>query len=246
VIGGLVVAATLPGVAVAGKKVVSGQQTLQIKARLSPARAGARHVTFGFRLDYRSTTPGQQVPYNTKTITLLMPPGLVLDPTAAPACKRSRIDKANGDVSKCPRNTVVGHGTVGVNAAPTVATPITGTATVYNAVNDTGKGQPKGTRTLILWVKTSIGVNTALPFRVLKGPGGRVKLRATLTKPSQSGLSPGSFTIQTVVLSVSGSGKGSYLTNPRVCSGGWPFSLTLVNYFHQPSIAANDQVKCRP
>jgi hypothetical protein len=245
VIGVLVVGVILPGLALAGKKVVSGQQTLQIKARLRPASAGARHVAFDFRFDYRSTTPGQQPPYNVKTITLVMPRGLVLNPAAAPACKRSQIDSANGDLSTCPLNTIVGHGSVVANAAPTISTAITGTVTVYNAVNDVGRGQPKGTRNLVLWVKTSIGVNSAIAFRVLKGAGGRVELRATFPKPSQPGVSPGSFTIQTVLLSVFGSGKRSYITDPAVCPGSWPFSLRVVNYFDQPSITARDQVKCR-
>jgi hypothetical protein len=131
------------------------------------------------------------------------------------------------------------------NAAPTISTPITETVTVYNAINDVGKGQPKGTRNLILWVKSSIGVNTALPFRVLRGAGGRVELHATLTKPSQAGVSPGSFTRQTVVLSVSRSGKGSFITDPALCSGTWPFSLTVGDYFNQPSITARDLVTCR-
>lgn len=245
VVGGLILAFTLSGAALAGNKVVSGKQTLQIKAGLRPARAGARHVTSSLRFDYRSTTPGQQAPYNTKSITFLEPPGLVLNPAAAPACRRSRIENAHGDISTCPRNTIVGHGSVVVNARPTIPTLIARTVTVYNAVNDLGKGQPKGTRNLILWVKTSIGLKIAVPFRVLKGPGGRVELRTTLPKPSHPGLAPGFGTLQTVTLAVSGSGKRSYITNPAVCSGSWPFSLTVTNYFHQPSITARHRVDCQ-
>jgi hypothetical protein len=240
-----VIVATLPEVALAGKKTVSGQQTLQIKAHLTPSRAGAAHVAFGFRYQYQSTQPGQQPPYNAKTITLVMPRGLVLNPAAAPACKRSLIDKANGDVSKCPSKTIVGHGTVLVNAAPTIAAPITGTATIYNAVDDLGIGQPKGTRNLVLWVKTSLGITQAVPFRVLKRHGGHVELRAQLQQPSTPGVSPGSFTIQSVALSISYSGRKSYITDPPTCRGAWPFSLTITNYFGQPSITAHDSVKCR-
>jgi hypothetical protein len=157
----------MSGVALAGSNVVSGKQTLQIKAGLRPARAGARHVTSTFRFDYRSTTPGQQAPYNTKSIT----PWSRRDwcSTLPPACKRSLINSAHGDLSACPRNTIVGHGTVVVNARPTVPTLISGTVTIYNAVNNIGQGQPKGTRNLVLWVTTSIGLKIAVPFRVLKG-----------------------------------------------------------------------------
>jgi hypothetical protein len=241
----LALAVAVPGAALAGTKAVSGKQTLQIKAHLSPSTAGATHVEFGFRYDYKSTQAGQQPPYNAKTITLVMPSGLVLDPAAAPACKRSQIDKANGDVSKCPPKTIVGHGTVVVNAAPTISAPITGTATIYNAINDVGIGQPKGTRNLILWVKTSIGVNQAFPFRVLKAAGHRVELQARLKKPKQRGVTPGTFTIQTVVLSVTGSGRRSFITDPPSCASSWRFSLKVVNYFNQPPITAHDRVKCR-
>lgn len=246
-VGVTVIAVAVPGAALAGKKVTSGQQTLQIKTRLSSAKAGAGHVRFGFTYQYKSTTPGQQPPYNAKTITLVMPRGLALNPAAAPACKRSQIDAAKGDLSKCPAKTIVGHGTVQANAAPTIAAPITGTATVYNAVNDTGEShEPKGTRNLVLWVKTSIGVNQVFPFRVIRGAGRPVELQASLTKPAQPGVSPGSFTIQSVDLSIAGSGKRSLITNPKSCSGSWPFALRVVNYFGQPGITAHDQVKCRP
>lgn len=239
-------AVVLPGAALAGKKVTSGHQTLQIKAHLKPNRAGARHVTFAFHYDYRSTTPGQQPPYNPKTITLVMPTGMVLNPNAAPACKRSQIDQNRGDAGKCPRKTIVGHGTVVANAAPTVSTPITGTVTIYNAINDVGIGQPRGTRNLVLWVKPSLGVNQAIAFRVLKSVGGHEALRATFTKPTHPGVTPGSFTIQTVTLSTRGSGKASYITNPLACSGSWQFALKIVNYFNQPPVTAHDGVKCQP
>lgn len=242
VTGVMVGAVVLPGVALAGGKVVSGQQTLQIKAHLAPAKAGARNVTLGFHYDYESTTPPQQPPYNVKTITFVMPAGMALNPAAAPACKRSQIDKTG--VPSCPSNTIVGHGTVVANATPAISTLITGTATIYNAVNNLGEGQPKGTRNLILWVKTSIGVTQAVPFRVMKGTGGRMELQARFTKPAQPGVSPGSFTIQTIDLSVSHTGRASFITDPPACSGSWPFALTVVNYFGQPSITAHDRVRC--
>jgi hypothetical protein len=238
------VGVALPGVALAGKKVTSGQQTLQIKVGLSSRRAAAQHVTLRFHYDYRSTTPGQQPPYNTKTITFVLPAGMVLNPFAAPACKRSQIDKNAGDVGKCPRKTIVGNGTVVANAAPTISAPITGTVTIYNAVNNVGIGQPKGTRNLILWVKTSLGVNQAIPFRVIMR-GRREKLRATFTKPSRPGVTPGSFTVQTVTLSTRGSGKRSFITNPATCTRSWQFALNVVNYFNQPPITATDSVRCQ-
>lgn len=302
-IGAAVVAVALPAVALAGEgegeKVVSGQQTLQIAAGLVSGaksaavlnKARAEHVTLAFRYDYRSTTPPQRPPYNTRMVTIVMPAGLVLNPAAAPACNRSQIDAAKGDVSKCPRDTVVGEANVAGAAGPftpasdtrsqpgpppppplpptpppptppPASTPpppppstpppppppapqvIVGMATIYNAVNNVGEGQPKGTQNLILWWTNSSGVNQAIPFRVLKGAGGRAELQATFAKPSQPGVSPDSITIETVVLSLSGSGKRSFITNPAMCSRSWLFTVTIVNYFGQPSITAQDRVKC--
>ena len=246
VIGASVAALTFSGIALAGKRAVSGQQTLLIKAGLSPSSAAARHVTFSFHYEYRSTRPGQQPPYNMKTVTLLMPAGLVVNPTAAPACKQSQINKAMGNLVFCPRKTIVGHGSVVANARPLVPTLITGTATVYNSVNDVGMGQPKGTRNLILSVKTSDGGIQVFPFQMMRGPGGRAKLVARLPKPPQPGVTRGTVTIQMLDLSVSGSVMGSFNTNPAVCSRSWQFALMIVNYFNQPPITAYDQVKCKP
>lgn len=246
VIGALVAVVVPSGVALAGKRVVSGQQTLLIKARLSPSTAGARNVTFGFHYEYRSTRGRQQPPYNMKTITLVMPRGLVVNPAAAPACKQSQINKAMGDLSKCPRNTIIGRGSVVANARPTVPRLITGTATVYNVVNDVGRGQPKGARDLILWVKTSDGGVQEFPFQAMRSPDGRAKLVARLPKPAQPGVMHGTVTVQRLDLSVSGSVMGSFNTNPTRCSGSWRFVLKIVNYFNQPPITAYDRVRCKP
>lgn len=253
VTGALVAALVLSGVALAGKRVVSGHQALVIKAQLSPSTAGARDVTFGFHYKYRRPRGGQQPPYNMKTITLLMPRGLVVNPTAAPACKQSQINRAKGNLAKCPRKTVIGHGKVVANARPLLSRLITGTAAVYNVVNDVGtavinggKRQAKGTRNLILWVKTSDGGIQTFPFQAMRAPGGRAKLVARLPKPAQPGVTRGTVTVQRLDLSVSGSVIGSFNTNPPRCPGSWRFVLKIVNYFNQPPITAYDRVKCQP
>lgn len=246
VIGASVAAAVLSGVALAGKRVVSGQQTLLIQARLSPSTAGARDVTVSFHYEYGSTRPPQQPPYNMKTITLVMPRGLVVNPAAAPACTQSQINQAKGNLAKCPRRTIIGHGSVVANARPLVPKLITGTATVYNTVDNVGAAEPKGTRNLILWVKTSNGGDQMFPFRAMRGSGGRVKLVASLPKPAQPGVTRGTVTVQRLDLSVSGSVTGSFNTNPAVCAGSWQFKLMIVNYFRQPPITAYDRVKCKP
>jgi hypothetical protein len=66
-----------------------------------------------------------------------------------------------------------------------------------------------------------------------------------MTKPKKPGVTPGSFTIEHVKLSVSaGTAAKPYLSDVTSCHGSWPFSFTIKNWFNQPSITAHDKVRC--
>lgn len=234
-----------PAVALAGKPVTSGQQKLQIKAGLKPARAGARHVTLSLHISYTNPHGKQQPPYNTKTLTLTGPFGI--RPTAVPACKESVIMKANNKTSGCPANTKVGTGTIVINASPTIPKPISGMLTVYNGVNDRGfAGHKKGSRTIFLYARTSVGLSGFYTFYIFKAVGGGTKLVSSSPKPKKPGVTPGSFTIQSTNLSVSGGSAGKpYLTDSKRCGGSWLFTFRIDNWFNQPSVTAHDRVMCR-
>lgn len=234
-----------PAMALAGKAVTSGQQKLQIKAGLNPARAGARHVTLSFHISYTNPHGTQQPPYSSKTLTITGPFGV--HPTAVPACKESVIVKATNKTSGCPAGTKVGTGTIVINASPTIPKPFSGTVTVYNGVNDRGyAGHRKGSRNIFLYARTSVGVSGVLTFYIVKTPGGGTKLVAQLPKPAKPGVTPGSYTIQTTNLSISGgSASKPYLTDPPSCRGSWLFSFRNDNWFNQPSVTAHDRVMCR-
>jgi hypothetical protein len=241
----VVAALIVPGAALGGKRVFSGQQSLQIRAKLTPNTA-ARHSALAFHIDYEGPAPGQQAPYNARTISFLYPRGLVLNPKAAAACKRSAIDAAKGNASVCPAKSKVGRGTAVINAAPTIPAPILATVSIYNSVNDTGAGgEPKGTRNVLFYAQTSIGANSIIAFRISKLRDGQMKLVAKFTKPTSPGITPGSFTIEKVDVTIRGSGRKAYMTNPPRCSGGWTFAMTLTNYFGQPSVTAHDRARCR-
>ena len=243
----MVIAAVVvvPAVASAGKKASSGQQSLQIKVSVKPSRAAARGI-FELRYAYtNSKDPGQQPVYNTKSITFTEPKGLVFKAVAVPSCRESAVLKANGDAGVCPSGSKVGSGTVVVNARPAVKALINGTVTVYNGVDDGGYGgSPKGSSELILYVKTAIGANTTDYFHVVKAANGRRQLVARFVQPAQPGVTPGSFTLEKLDLTLTSSTMKPYLSNPGTCSGSWPFSITVTNWFGQPSITAYDQVKC--
>ncbi len=234
-----------PAVAVAGPPTTSGDQKLQIKASVSPAKAGAKPVTLDLNVSYTNPKhPGQQPSENTKNV--IFTGQYRLHPSAVPACKLSSNIAAGGKTSGCPANTRVGSGTVVINAAPTIKQPITGTVTLYNGVNDNGSGgHPKGARAVFLYAQTSIHVNSTLAFYIHKSPSGGVTLIENVAKPKKPGVTPGSFTIQHVKLSVSGGTAAKpYLSNVTSCHGSWPFSFTIQNWFSQPPITARAKVKC--
>ncbi len=240
-----VAAALVPAAALAGKPVTSGDQKLQVKASLSPAKAGAKPVTLGVSVSYTNPkNSAQQPPYNTRQ--LIFTGQYATHPFAVPACKESANVTANGKTSGCPANTKIGSGSVVVNAAPTIKQPITGTVTIYNGVNDRGYGgHPKGARTIFLYVQTSVHINVTDVFYIHKAPGGGTKLVADVTKPKKPGVTPGSFTIKHIMLSVSGgTASKPYLSDVSKCSGSWPFSFTVNNWFNQPSVTAQDKVTC--
>ena len=223
-----------------------GPAELQIKVTLKPNRAGARGVKFELRYGYTNPkAPGQQPPYNLKSIIFTEPKGVALNPSAVPSCRESAVVNANDNASVCPSNSKVGNGSVTVNARPAIPTLISGTVTIYNGVDDGGYGGfPKGSRELILNIVTSIGVNSVEFFHVVKAAGGQVQLIARGAKPAMPGVAPGSLTLQSLDLTIASSSKKPYLSNPSTCPGSWPFSLAVTNWFGQPSITARDQVSC--
>jgi hypothetical protein len=240
-----VAAVLVPAVALAGKPVTSGDQKLQVKASLNPAKAGAKPVTLGVSVSYTNPkNSAQQSPYNTRQ--LIFTGRYATHPFAVPACKESSNIKAKGKTSGCPANTKIGSGSVVVNAAPTIKQPITGTVTVYNGVNDGGfGGHPKGARNIFLFVQTSLHINVTDVFYIEKAPGGGTKLVADMSKPTKPGITPGSFTIKHITLSVSGgTASKPYFSDATACRGSWPFSFTINNWFNQPSVTAHDKVAC--
>ncbi len=242
VVVALVAAVVTPAVALAGKKVVSGDQSLQLKVSLTPARAGAKGAVLTLEQRYLNPKhPGQQPPYNTKTISFSTPKGLVIHPHALPQCKESAAIKSGGGV--CPASSKVGAGRFVVNARPSVSKLITGTITEFNGIDDGGyAGFPKGSPEVILYIKS---LNVTNFFHLAKNKDGSEKLVGVSTKPSKPGLAPGNITIQYLKLSLFRSSRSKpYLTNPPTCHGSWPFSLTTTNYFGQPSVTARAAAKC--
>lgn len=249
IVGVAILAVMVPAVALAGKTVVVGQQSLKVKATLSSVKAGARGVTLTLDVQYRNPKhPAQQPPYNSKDIIFKEPAGSTINTSAFPTCLESTVVKANGAATGCPAGSVVGHGTIVANARPTFKQLINATLTLYNGINDRGyDGFRPGSRILVFYVKTSIGLNTSFIFHIVKTRSGATELISKTSKPKKPGVTPGTFSLQRVHLTVAGkspSGK-PYGINPPTCTGRWQASMTITNWFGGPTITASDSINCR-
>jgi hypothetical protein len=245
-VGVLVAVALLPAVAYAGKRVVSGQVSLQIKVTLGRTRANARGVSLRLVAHTMSTKPGGgQPPYNARSITFIEPPGMRMNPSVLPKCRESAVRASKTGAAVCPADTKVGTGTVVINARPAVPALIAGTVTAYNAVDDGGfGGYPKGSPEVMLDIATSLGIGLSEPLHIVVS-GGRVELIVNLPRASAPGPHPGDFTLQRLNLTLAGPRRKPYIVNPPTCPGSWPFSLTIRNWFGPPPITARDRVSCR-
>lgn len=241
----LIVAVLVPAAALAGKTVISGEQQLNIHVTLDPARAGARGVTLHFHsLLVNPKHPGQQPPYNGNETIIRYPKGMSANGSAVPKCLESTVIKAKDAAKACPAASKVGAGTVVVNGRPAIKNLITGTLAAYNGDDDKGYGgYPKGSRMLIIIVKTSIGLTVPEFLHATKAPDGSPESVGKSNKPSKPGIAPGDITLQKLDLTIGGP-HSAYLMDPPTCGGSWTFSLTSTNYFGQPSITATDTVKC--
>ncbi len=247
IVGVVILAAVLPPAALAGKRVVVRAQSLQIQVGLSSTKAGARLRTVHLHAVYKNPKhPAQQPPYNTKSVIFVLSKGVALHPKNAPACKESIQVNNNGSVNGCPAGSKVGTGRIVVNAAPAVPKPIPAALTIYNGIDDGGYGgYPRGSRLLIFYLQTSLGLNVTEFFHIVKMSGGSYALISKMVKPAKPGITPGTFSLQTVDLTLRNSANKPYFTNPSTCTGSWGFSLKITNYFGQPSITAQDLVNCR-
>lgn len=227
-----------PALAIAGKKATAGDQSLQISALVQPAKAG-KNVNLAFQVDYESLNDNAQIKENTKAVALLLPKGMKIHTSNRPTCALSVMLEENGS-KNCPPNSLVGAGTGTADARP--GGPILDAEIyAYNGIDDVNvDGTPRvpGTPALILEARTTIGVNTQLPFDIL----GR-RLQLDFNEPGVGTQQP--FHIQKVKLGIPvEKGKKPYVTAPRTCTGSWPFAMTITNY-DGPSITAKHAVRCK-
>ena len=245
-------AAALPGLAYAGSKVTSADQTLQISASVSPNKAspshGARGVVLKFHTDYESLNQGAQIKEATKAVIVGLPSGLKIHTDRAAVCKVSDMNKldSSGNAvgpAACPAGSQVGSGTGTADARPAVPQPLQATIQMFNGIDDVNTdGSPRspGVPAVILYAKTNIGATSILPFDIV---GNTLELDFAAPAPGQSSL----YHLQKVdVTFPNRGGRKAYITAPRKCGSSrhWKFTQTVTNY-DGPSISATHLVRCR-
>jgi hypothetical protein len=229
----------LAGVAWAGKTAHAGNQSLQLKVKVTPPGGRARGATLKIHVDYESTTPGQRVVGANKDIALELADGMRIHPGAAGVCSATAIQNAKGSPSGCPRSSVVGSGTLTADARPTLSTPVPGTITIYNA-----RGKHRDLYFYVHTKFTSFGYFFNIIDQDRDHDGDREEyLDAGFNPPT----GPSLFTLKTLDFSIHNSSTHKpFIYNPAECLGSnkWLFRLTLTSYGSEPPITAADGAHC--
>lgn len=235
-VGSLVVVVAVPGLAFAGSKVTSGHQTLQVRAGLKPAKAGAGSI-LKLHIDYESLLPNQHVG-DTASVQLQLPQGSHLNPHSYTQCDYNKLagKPVSQDGAICPKDSVLGSGTFTADARPTVAQPVAGTFTLYNV-----KGHHDD---VLLAGKTAYGYVSLLFLYTVRGSGGRAEPALTAYEQNNGGHSL--YTIKTLQATIGRPHHRAFVTNPRRCTrSGWRLGVRIENFGSEPTIQAHDTIHCR-
>jgi hypothetical protein len=238
----------VPAIALGGKTTTAGDQSLKIVAGVNPAKASKpgkpRRVGLRIVVRYLSLNEGAQISEQTKSVLTTLPPGMRSRTKAFETCLLSELnaadtaDPATAETA-CPQGSIVGTGTATADARPALPDPVPAVVTLYNGIDDVNvDGTPRvpGTPAVILFAKTTLGLNSILPFDI---DGNRLLLEFSPPTPGV----PEIFHIQDVDLTFPRS--LGFVTAPHQCVGGrWRFSQTIEN-FDGPSVTARHTVPCK-
>ncbi len=226
-----------PAAAFAGKKVSKNGVSLQLSSSVSPHKAGAKGVKVHIHVDYRFATASERQKANTKEVRLTLAPGMKINPSAAGQCT-SAAALAGTSVAGCPKSSIVGSGTVVIDARPTVAKPLNGTVTLYNY-----KGHHHD---VLFWFSVPFGgkpITGSEVYLILSK--GKTEYLSYVASPPATG-STSLYSLRTADLTLRNASTGkAYITAPAACTGGsWPFSFMVSNYSGAPNLTATDKATC--
>ena len=242
----------VPAVALAGKMVTEGTNTLKIKAKFDPAKASKSKNKLRpteTKFDYvAGTTDGSRLPELRDLVVYLG--GARFGFNAFPACDES--DAADQGDSVCPDGSLMGDGTGVAEVHPDPDDPSQDSdldvdVKVYNGSLDTdANGDPMDPRAGLLLYTEVVGTPVAFPFWGERR-GKQVALRGPQDDPD-----PGVdslFSIKEIHLtidrrSVRRNGKRTpFVGLPTKCEGKWTVTAKSVPYNGDP-LTAKHKVRC--
>jgi hypothetical protein len=244
-IAALALVIALPAAAIAGKKATAGTQTLQIKAHIVPARAGAKPAALKLHVDYESTT-NQHNSFYEHFIRVTVPRGFRFHPAGIPKCSERALSDAHDNApAACPPGSRVGGGTVTADARPTLQNPVPATVTVYSGRYDCScfvhpPGAKRSSEDLIIYVRTSLGLTITQVWNVLPNQSFAAYFNPP---PPPSQRTKGLYALKTIDLTLKGPDHKPFIQAPRTCNRSWAFAMTIANY-DGPNITAHDKAAC--
>jgi hypothetical protein len=244
-IAALALLIALPAAAIAGKKATAGTQTLQIKAHVVPARAGAKPAALKLHVDYESTT-NEHNSYYEHFIRVTVPRGFRFHRAGIPSCSERALSNAHDNApAACPAGSQVGSGTVTADARPTLQNPISATLTVYNGRYDCScfvhpPRAKRGSEDLVFYVRTSLGLTITQVWNVLPNQSFAAYFNPP---PPPSQRTKGLYALKTIDVTLKGPGHKPFIQAPRTCNRSWAFAMTIANY-DGPNITAHDKAAC--
>jgi hypothetical protein len=160
-----------------------------------------------------------------------------IDPAAAGQCSDASIVQHDG-VSGCPKSSIVGTGTIVVDARPAVPTLLGGKIALYNV--------KKGSDHYVLFwftVKANGKPVSVGQLYKLVTKGNETTLDYTEPPPEQGATAL--YTPRTIEFTIDGSGRHKpYISAPASCSHSWRFSVLISAYGRAPTLQATSKAPC--
>jgi hypothetical protein len=226
-----------PAAALAGKKVSKDNESLQLTTKVTPDKAGSKGVKLHIHVEYDFTSISERQKTNNKDVRLTLPPGMKINPTAAGQCTGSAAENGTS-VAACPKSSIVGSGTVTIDARPTSSKFLGGTVTLYNV-----KGQHHD---ILFWFSVKFGstlVTGGELYRMLMSGKTEYLDYATFAPPPHT---ISVYTLRSADLTLQDASTGkAYVNAPATCTGSWPFSFSISNWTGAPTIGASDKASCK-
>lgn len=226
-----------PAAAIAGREISKHGVSLGLAVKVQPGRTAAEGADVHVRIDYDFSSPSQREQALAKEVRFRLAPGMRLDPSAAGECSDAAIVHDNG-VSGCAKSSIVGTGTIVVDARPAVPDLLDGKVELYNV-------EKRSERYVLFWFTVeSKGkpVSVGELYRIT-ATGDQTMLDYREAPPEQGATAL--YTPRTIEFTIHGSDRHKpYISLPAKCDGSWPFSLLISAYGGAPRLLATAKARC--